>query len=115
MATGRDKHRSDTQLAYEGIAGAFGSPGDGDTSTIALGAAAAATTGLIPGETYLVTPTAACHVIFTTTSAGGDATTSDAYLVGNVPYFFRMASDHDRCSAIESAGGGTLYLTKLGG
>lgn len=115
MPTGRDRNRSDIALAYEALAGAFGAPGDGDTSTIALSGTAAAATGLVPGDTYLVTATAACHVLFDTIGAAGDATTSDAYLVGNVPYFFRMSSDADRCSAIESAGGGTLYLTRLGG
>jgi hypothetical protein len=90
---------------------AFGAPEDGATQTISLSGTAAAVT-IDTKSLYKLTATSACHVIFT---AGGsaDATTSDDYLVADVPYWYGTDSSLTRISAIQNASSGTLYITKL--
>lgn len=93
------------------LAKAFGTPGDGDCQTAAYTDTAAALT-LVNNAVYLLTATTNCHVIFT---AGGSAaaTTSDCYLVADVPYWFGTDSSLDRLSVIRATTNGTLYATKL--
>lgn len=90
---------------------AFGAPEDGATQTISYTATAGAVT-VERNTVYKITATTACHVIFT---AGGsaNATTSDDYLVADVPYWYGTNSSLTRISAVRNASDGTLYVTKL--
>lgn len=90
---------------------AFGYPGDGDTQTIAYTGTAGAVT-LERNALYKLTATTNCHVIFTN-GGSADATTSDDYLVADVPYWYGTDSAVNRVSAVRASADGTLYVTKL--
>ena len=90
---------------------AFGAPEDGATQTISYTATAGAVS-IDTKSVYKITATTNCHVIVT---AGGSAsaTTSDDYLVADVPYWYGTNSSLNRISAVRASEDGTLYVTKL--
>jgi hypothetical protein len=104
---------SDYNKSYRAIANVLGAPVDGGTQVVAFTGTADDIT-LTPGKVYRLVATEACHVIFTS-GGSADATTSDCYLVAELPDFFStIPGGFSRLSVISAGTNGNLYVSELG-
>lgn len=83
----------------------------GTNQTITVGAASAALGTAFGAYTTVarLVSTTACHIAYGATPT---ATTSNAYLPANTPWFIEVAPGM-KVAAIQNAAGGTLHVTEM--